>query len=74
MAYVAVAVEGGLFPSDLLDRIATGQADGRRPQDFGLSPSRRLSDEIQGTFSDARSFWDAFQRRLAHSRERSTTL
>lgn len=74
MGYVAVTVEGGLFPSDLLDRIATGQADGRRPQDFGLSPSRRLSDEIQGTFSDARSFWDAFQRRLAHSSERSTTL
>ena len=26
MAYVSISVEGGLFPSDLLDRIAAGEA------------------------------------------------
>jgi len=74
MAYASVAVEGGLFPSDLLDRIATGDAEGQRPADFGLDGARRLVDEIQSAFSDARSFWDAFQRRLERSRESKTTI
>jgi hypothetical protein len=73
MGYVAVEVEGGLFPADLLDRIAAGEAAGQTAADFGLS-SGRLSDEIQGAFSDVHAFWDAFQRRLAHSRESATTL
>jgi hypothetical protein len=74
MAYASVAVEGGLFPSDLLDRIATGDAEGQRAGDFGINGSRRLADEIQSAFSDARSFWDAFERRLQRSRESKTTL
>ena len=74
MGYTAVTVEGGLFPSDLLDRIATGKAEGQRPGDFGLDGSRQLVDEIQSAFSDARSFWDAFQRRLERSRESRTTI
>lgn len=74
MAYTAVTVEGGLFPSDLLDRIAAGEAEGQRPADFGLDGSRRLVDEIQSAFSDARSFWDAFQRRLERSKESRTTI
>lgn len=74
MAYVAVVSEGGLFPSDLLDRIATGGAEGQRASDFGLTGSQRLTDETQGAFSDARSFWDSFLRRTTHSRESLTTL
>ncbi|MBI3979116.1 MAG: hypothetical protein HY331_13105 [Chloroflexi bacterium] len=74
MAYGTIAVEGGIFPGDLLDRIGTGQAVGQRAADFGLDGSRRLSDETQGAFSDARSYWDAFQRRLQHSRESPTTI
>jgi len=73
MAYVAVDAQGGLFPPDLLDRIAAGTASRQAPADFGLSGAR-LSDEIQGAFSDARSFWDAFNRRRLHSRESLTTL
>ncbi len=73
MAYVAVVSEGGLFPSDLLDRTATGQVGGQRVEDFGLKAGR-MSDETQGAFSDIRSFWDSFLRRSAHSRESLTTL
>lgn len=73
MAYVAVDVQGGVFPPDLLDRIAAGTAPRQAPADFGLGGAR-LSDEIQGAFSDARSFWDAFNRRRLHSRESVTTL
>src|SRR5918912_976668 len=45
MSYVAVEVEGGLFPADLLDRIAAGEAAGQTAADFGLSGGH-LSDEI----------------------------
>lgn len=74
MAYVAVTIEGGLFPADLLDRLAAGELPGQRPEDFGLPKSRRLTDEIQAAFSDLRSYWDAFQRRKERSRESATTL
>lgn len=74
MAYASVTVEGGLLSSDLLDRIAVGDADGQKAAEFGLDGSRRLVDEIQSAFSDARSFWDAFQRRLETSRESPTTI
>ena len=74
MSYVAVAIEGGLFPADLLERAAAGDLPGQRPQDFGLGQGERLSDAIQAAFSDARAYWDAFQRRLAHSSESRTTL
>jgi len=73
MAYVAVDVQGGLFPPDLLDRIAAGTVPCQAPADFKLG-NARLSDEFQGAFSDARSFWDAFNRRRPHSRESLTTL
>ena len=68
MAWSTVTVEGGLFPSDLLDQIAEGQGDGQQPQDFG--PERgRLSDEIQSAFSDAQSYWDSYRRRIDRSAE-----
>ena len=76
MSYATITVEGGLLPPDLLDRIATddNSISGQKPADFGLSAGRRLPDEIQRTFSDARVHWDSFTRRLEHSRESRTTL
>ncbi|MEK6208035.1 MAG: type IIL restriction-modification enzyme MmeI [Chloroflexota bacterium] len=74
MAYTSIEIEGALFPSDLLDRIATGEADGQRVGDFGLPGGSRLSEEVQGAFSDVRAYWEAFQRRLARSKEAATTV
>ena len=59
MSWTTINVEGGLFPPDLLSRIAEGKEKGQTAADFGLNKSRRLSDEIQSAFSDARSRWDA---------------
>ena len=66
MSYATITVEGGLLPPDLLDRITTddNSISGQKPADFGLSAGRRLPDEIQRTFSDARVHWDSFTRRL----------
>jgi len=74
MAYTAIQVEGALFPADLLDQIATGDAQGQRDQDFGLPSGARLSDEIQLAFSEIRKHWDSFQARLGRSTESATTL
>ena len=74
MVWTTITIEGGLFPPDLVERVAAGAVGGQSPADFGLAKGRRLSDEVQAAFSDARSFWDAFQRRLDRSRESRTTL
>ncbi len=74
MPGTVVAVEGGLLPPDLLDRIAAGDAEGQDAAAFGLNGNRRLIDEVQRAFSDARAEWDAFQVRLGRSRESATTL
>jgi len=74
MPGTVVAIEGGLLPPDLLDRIAAGDAEGQDALAFGLTGNRRLIDEVQRAFSDARAEWDAFQVRLGRSRESVTTL
>lgn len=73
MPYAAIEIEG-LFPADLLERIATGEVDGQRAMDFGLAAGARLADELQSAYSDVRAHWDAFQRRLAHSSASRTTI
>jgi hypothetical protein len=74
MARLAIAVEGGLISSDLIDQIAATPQDvpGQRPSDFGLDT--RLSDEIQKAFSDALLHWNAFNARLARGKESATTV
>ncbi len=76
MSYATIDIQGGLFSSDLIERIGEGGADikGQRPADFGLRRGRRLPDEIQRAFSDSRVYWDAFDRRLKRSKESRTTL
>ena len=76
MSYTTISIEGGLFPPDLLERISLGDGGikGQATGDFGLPPSRRLLDEMQRSFSDARKYWDAFRRRLERSRDSRTTL
>ena len=74
MANSSIVVEGGLFPSDFMERIAVGELEGQRASDFGLSRSQRLTNEIQSAFSDAHLYWDSFQRRLARSSVSKTTL
>ena len=65
---VTINVEGGLLPDDLLEKVADGSAPGQRAADFGVT-SGRLSDEIMRAFSDAQSYWTAFN----HRYERAST-
>jgi len=63
MRYVAIRSEGGLIPYDLLDKIASEDAAGQKPADFGLPKGRRLTDEISRVWADAQSLWSNFKRR-----------
>ena len=63
MRYVAIRSEGGLIPYDLLDKIASEDAAGQKPGDFGLPKGRRLTDEVSRVWADAQSLWSNFKRR-----------
>jgi len=72
MAYETLTVEGGLFPGDLLERVASGEAEGWGSTSF--STGQRLGEQVQAAFSDACAYWDAFQHRRQRSRESATSL
>ncbi len=76
MAYVSISVEGGMFPSDLLDRMAAGAdgLDGQRAEDFGLPRGARLTEEMQAAFAEMRQLRDMFHRRQSRATENLTTL
>jgi hypothetical protein len=75
MAHVAIAIEGGLFSADLLERLGSRpeEVPGQRPADFGLDGAR-LSEEIQATFSDVQRQWQTFEGRSARHQGSATSL
>ena len=71
MSFTCVTIEGGLLAPDLLEVIA--DAEGQKPSDFGIEGRRTLVDEVSSVWSDVRSYWDAFNRRLARTSGESRT-
>ncbi|NPV09668.1 MAG: N-6 DNA methylase [Anaerolineae bacterium] len=65
-----MAIEGGLLSPDFLESVA--QREGQKPADFGLESRRSLDYEVAAVWSDVRSYWDAFQRRMARAGGEST--
>ncbi|MEJ5241175.1 MAG: DNA methyltransferase [Anaerolineales bacterium] len=61
---LTIRIEGGLFSPDLLEALARAELPGQKPQDFGLSPHRSLTEEIASIYHDARAQWQIFQHRL----------
>jgi len=60
-----IAIEGGLFDPDLLERLTTAPdaVEGQKPEDFGLERRVRLAEEIQEAFGRVLSHWRSFERR-----------
>jgi hypothetical protein len=58
--FPSIKIEGGLFSSDILEKIARAEIEGQRPVDFGLKPNSNLLDEIASVFADARKYWSVF--------------
>jgi hypothetical protein len=72
MNYTCIRIEGGLLSPDILEHIH--DIEGQKPKDFNLESRRTIVDELTSAWSDARSFWDAFQRRIKRGTESATTI
>ncbi len=72
MNTLTIRIEGGLLSPDLLERLP--EMAGQKPADFGLPPRHSLVDEVTRTWADARSYWTAFQARLARGGDSTTTI
>ena len=76
MHFTTLLNEGSLIPADLLAEIYAGQAAGQNPNDFGLTPKSRLTDEMAARWSAARASWQSFQNKInrVEKEDGATTL
>jgi very-short-patch-repair endonuclease len=62
--FPSLKVEGGLLGGDLIEQIFAGEAEGQRPQDFGLPSDVAFSDHLAFLWNRSRELWESFQSRL----------
>ena len=67
-----IQIEGNLITLDLTTELLGNQLKGQTPKDFGIAPANKLEDEIAIAWGDAKTYWAAFQRRLAKLAENQT--
>ncbi|MFM6401776.1 hypothetical protein [Planktothrix sp.] len=60
-----IQIEGNLIALDLTIDIVSGNFKGQLPENFGLSGSQKLEDEIAFAWGEAKDLWNIFQRRLS---------
>ncbi len=60
----AVQIQGNLLAPDMTTQLLEGSIKGQEVEDFGLSKTDKLADEIANTWGDAKAYWAAFQRAL----------
>ena len=66
--FVGIQIEGNLIAPDLTAEMLAGNTKdhkGQTPEDFGLTKTDKLADEIAIAWGDAKAYWAAFQRALA---------
>jgi hypothetical protein len=63
--WAGVRIEGGLLGPDILEKLLAGDLPGQKPEDFGLASKRSLTEEMAMALATARTYWEAFQGRLA---------
>lgn len=61
-AFTALRIEGGLFPAEFLQRVASLAAPGQSAEDYALPPGRSLRDEIGRYWSIADAMWREYRR------------
>ncbi len=72
MSLTGIQIEGNLITFDLTTELLSGEIKGQNCQDFGLKSSNKLEDEIAIAWGDVKTYWAAFQRRLAKLGETET--
>ncbi len=71
--FTTVKTEGAILPADLLQRIAGGDLDGLRPEDYHLAPTEKPNEAINRAWNRCVGDWWDSDARLPDS-DRSTTL
>ena len=67
-----IQIEGNLITFDLTTELLSNELKGQTPKDFGIAQTNKLEDEIAIAWGDAKTYWAAFQRRLAKLAETET--
>lgn len=70
--FEAIRIEGGLFPSAMLEAVRSGKLNHTADSDYGIPKGLRLRDEIGRAFRMALPLWQEFQT-LAQRTDRSET-
>jgi hypothetical protein len=65
-----IQIEGNLIALDLTIDIVSRDFKGQLPENFGLSSSQKLEDEIAFAWGEAKDLWNIFQRRLSRLDEK----
>ncbi len=61
----AVQIAGNLIAPDMTSLLLTSSIKGQAPEDFGLTKTDKLADEIATAWGDAKAYWAAFGRSLS---------
>src|SRR3990172_5357275 len=74
--FVTIRTEGGLIPPGLIQRIADGDAEGLKPQDYHLAEGERINEAPNHAWNRLRGAWTGFRAALAKlpPRDPATTL
>ena len=68
-----IQIEGNLIALDLTIDIVSRDFKGQLPENFGLSSSQKLEDEIAFAWGEAKDLWNIFQRRLSRDETDTAT-
>ncbi len=70
-----ILIQGNLIASDLTIDLVSGELKGQLSENFGLSKTHKLEDEIAFAWGEAKDLWNIFKRRLSRDEtETATTL
>ncbi len=68
-----IQIEGNLIALDLTIDIVSGSFKGQLPENFGLTGSQKLEDEIAFAWGETKDLWNIFQRRLSRDDTETAT-
>ena len=68
-----IQIEGNLIALDLTIDIVSRDFKGQLPENFGLSSSQKLEDEIAFAWGEAKDLWNIFKRRLGRDETETAT-
>ncbi|MDS1348508.1 Eco57I restriction-modification methylase domain-containing protein [Planktothrix agardhii] len=68
-----ILIQGNLIASDLTIDLVSGELKGQLSENFGLSKTHKLEDEIAFAWGEAKDLWNIFKRRLGRDETETAT-